>query len=241
MSTLIKYTTSPYTLNPTTIRPPSPDPSFFNTPSYSQGIPNSGVVVYMNSTVESVQDSIRKFESILLKEKKDDPGLNSPNSIEERINARTLTLPQINWLLIHSTPSVNLWGSRSINVAGSDTSLSLSKIAELVRDIAKQADTTDLNARDAIAGVQCIRKLRNLYETTDNMISQSNYFTRISELFFAVFEEGRKLFASINYHVFKIGYPHYTVRDEIEYDPNFKGYGPFQPEDVFLEKIPRQE
>ncbi len=209
------------------------------TPFGSLGVPYEPQDLSVNpfevvNTPRSVFDHV---DNLLRQEERDTPYLKKFTSLKSLLISQDLTLPKINWLLSHATPSTNFWGTRSIQITENESSdsLQLSDIAERITAFAKKSG--ELNMRDCAAGIQCIKKMREFYKKTDVMIDQSNCITRSSEFFRQSIEATRKILQFLGFTFFCRGFPYYSPRDEMEIDNINYSIGPLNPEDKLLQRM----
>lgn len=110
------------------------------------------------------------------------PNVSTP--FNDIINSNNLSLSALNSLLSKGTVQTDFWATRRIEV-GND-SIEITEIVERFVNYVK-TNERNLTESDRKQGLSCIKKMRQFYQVTDEMVQDSNFITRIINLVKAFF------------------------------------------------------
>ena len=142
-------------------------------------------------------------------------------NIKELISGNSFSLTQLNQMLSnpHSVidSKIDFWGSRTLTVDG--CSVNLSDITQRIYSIGDTILTNNVSLQERCSGVECVRKFRKYYETTDAEINKLNCIS------FCIF----KLKAFFKFGDEKRHYNEFTgfretPREKMQLYENFRGF-----------------
>jgi len=102
-------------------------------------------------------------------------------SLNDHINSLNFStqLEEVKNLINSAQPKTTFWANRLIEVTGFTGSVYLDDFARKVNLSSNQrVEADDLTTAERIAGIEIVKKINNLYQQTDTLIQNSNFFTR---------------------------------------------------------------